>query len=297
MFLHVGRAGQMAGASQALGLDHSTISRRIARLEESVGVRLFDRAGRRLGLTEQGTKLLIAAEKLESIMIREILSLGDAGQAISGRVRIGTSEGFGAHYLARRLPTLLSSYPALEVELVALPRTYSLGMREVDVAITMDRPDAGDIRSKKLSAYSLGIFASRDYFHNRARPQQVAALVDHAWCGYVDDLLFTSQLDMLTFGDVVVTPRYKTTSVTAQLEAALSGAALAILPCYMALSHPELERVLSSAVQLERTYWISVHGDLAGSPRVRLVMSEVERQVHADRALFMHPTGTDAAPG
>lgn len=295
VFLHVARAGQMAGASRSLGLDHSTISRRIARLEEATGVPLFDRAGRRLRLTEQGTKLLAAAERLESIIIRDVLSLEETRQEISGRVRIGTSEGFGAHYLARRLPMLLKAYPALELELVALPRTYSLGLREADVAITMDRPGSGDVRFKKLSTYELGIYASQAYLREQARPETIANLTDHAWCGYVDDLLFTAELDMMTFGDVTVRPRYRTTSVTAQLEAVLSGAALAILPCYMAAPHPELERVLPASVRIERAYWISVHGDLADSPRVRLVMNEIERQVHSDRALFLQQTEAGAA--
>src|ERR1700743_1292337 len=93
VFLKVARAGQMAGASRTLGLDHSTISRRIARLEEKMGASLFDRAGPGLMLTQQGTNLCCAAEKLESIIIRDVLSLGESRQEISGRVRIGTSEG------------------------------------------------------------------------------------------------------------------------------------------------------------------------------------------------------------
>src|SRR6202000_1519688 len=93
VFLQVARAGQMAGASKALGIDHSTISRRIARLEEQTGVPLFDRAGRRLSLTEEGAKLLAAGEKVESIIIRDILSLGETRQEVAGRGRIGPPEG------------------------------------------------------------------------------------------------------------------------------------------------------------------------------------------------------------
>ncbi len=294
VFLYVARAGQMAGASRSLGIDHSTISRRIARLEEGTGAALFDRAGRRLSLTEQGRALLAAAEKLEAIIIRDVLSLGEAQREIGGRVRIGTTEGLGAHYLASRLPALLQAQPALELELVALPRTYSLGMREVDVAITMDRPEAGDIRFKKLSDYELGIFAARAYLEREGRPQAVESLLDHAWCGYVDELLFTDALDMLAFGDVVVRPRYRTTSVTAQLGAVLAGTGMAVLPCYMATPHAALERVLPDAVRIERTYWLSVHGDLADSPRVRLVMDEIEHRVRSDRGLFLPRSGSEA---
>jgi len=294
VFLQVARAGQMAGASRSLGLDHSTISRRIARLEEQTGVALFDRAGRRR-ITEDGARLLEAAERLESIIIRDILPLGEARQRVSGRVRIGTSEGFGAHYLAQRLPAMTEPYPDLEVELVALPRSYSLGMREVDFAITMDRPDSGDVRFKKLTSYALGIYGAPAHFENRSRPSTLEDLSDQSWCGYIKELLFTSELDLMTFESQVITPKYRTTSVTVQLEAVLSGSVIAILPCYMASQRGGLERILANQVSIERSYWISVHGDLADSPRVRALMQAVERQVHLDRPLFL-PDQSHEAP-
>ena len=295
VFLQVARAGQMAGASRSLGLDHSTISRRIARLEEQTGVALFDRAGRRLSITEDGARLLEAAERLESIIIRDILPLGEARQRVSGRVRIGTSEGFGAHYLAQRLPAMTEPYPDLEVDLVALPRSYSLGMREVDFAITMDRPDSGDVRFKKLTSYALGIYGAPAHFENRSRPSTLEDLSDQSWCGYIKELLFTSELDLMTFESQVTTPKYRTTSVTVQLEAVLSGSVIAILPCYMASQRGGLERILANQVSIERSYWISVHGDLADSPRVRALMQAVERQVHLDRPLFL-PDQSHEAP-
>jgi len=287
VFLQVARAGQMAGASRTLGLDHTTISRRIARLEKNMGVALFDRAGRRLTLTEEGAKLVCAAERLEAIIIRDILSLGESGQEISGRVRIGTSEGFGAHYLAPRIPRLVESFPGLEVELVALPKAYSLGMREVDLVITMDRPDAGDVCFKELSTYSLAVYASAEYFRTREHPESIEDLRNHCWCGYITELLFTSELDMLTFGGIVINPSYRTTSVTAQLQAVKSGSAIAILPCYMGDRHPEFEMVLPNEIGLKRTYWIAVHRDLVHSPRVSAVKRQIERWVHEDQLLFL----------
>jgi DNA-binding transcriptional LysR family regulator len=291
VFLHVARAGQMAGASRALGMDHSTVSRRIARLEEKLGLPLFERAGRRLRLTDEGSKLLAMAEGLEAIIIRDVLSLGESRQAIAGRVRIGTSEGFGAHYLAPRLPALMQKHPGLEIELLAIPRTYSLGMRDVDIAITMDRPRNGDIVFKKLSDCSLAIYASSSYFRDRMRPASVDALRDHAWCGYINELLFTEELDMLTFGQLRIDPAYRTTSVTAQLGAVKAGSVIAVLPRYMADGHPDLEIVLPGAVHLRRTYWLSVHGDLAGSPRIRAVITQLETWVRQDRALLSPPPG------
>jgi DNA-binding transcriptional LysR family regulator len=101
------------------------------------------------------------------------------------------------------------------------------------------------------------------------------------------DLLFTSELDLLTFDGQAITPRYRTTSVTAQLEAVAGGAAIAVLPCYMASQRGGLERLLAEQANIERSYWMSVHGDLAESARIRTLMHQIERQVHRDRSLFL----------
>jgi DNA-binding transcriptional LysR family regulator len=91
---------------------------------------------------------------------------------------------------------------------------------------------------------------------------------------------------MMTFGETTIVPRYRTTSVTAQLGAALGGRALAVLPIYMASSFPTLSPILSDRIKIELTYWMSVHNDLARSTRVRAVMDGIEQLVRADREIF-----------
>jgi DNA-binding transcriptional LysR family regulator len=257
---------------------------------------VFDRAGRRLSLTDEGRKLMAAAEKLESIILRDVLTLNETRQEVSGRVRVGTTEGFGCHYLARRLPALLAEHPGLEIELVAMPRTFSLGMREVDLVIAMDRPESGDVRFKKLTPYMLALYGSSTYFESQPYPASVQDLGDHLWCGYIDELLFTQELDMMHLREATIKPRFRTTSVTVQLEAVQAGAVLAILPCYMAAQYPLLEAVLPETVSVELNYWMSVHGDLADSPRVRAVMDGIERMVHQDKAVFMSRPIQAASP-
>ena len=143
IFLQVVRSHTMTEATSSLQMDHSTISRRIARLEREAGVSLFERAGRRLSLTDEGTRLVVAAEKLESIILREVMTLSEGGATIAGRVRIGATEDFGAHYLASRLASIAGEHAELELELVALPRSFSLATRAVDVLVTRDRPSSG----------------------------------------------------------------------------------------------------------------------------------------------------------
>lgn len=291
IFLQVAREGTMIAATGALRMDHSTISRRITRLEQQAGVPLFDRAGRRLALTAEGRMLVESAEKLESIILREVVGLRDAREDIVGPVRIGTTEEFGAHYLAPRLAALTDAHPGLEIELVALPRTFSLATREVDVVVTLDRPTTGDIRFKKLTDFEFGIYAAPAYLNARNRPLDMDQLASETWCGPIDDLLFTPELDIPFAPDKKLNPRYRTTSMTAQLGAALGGYALAILPCFLARMHSGLERLLHAEATFERTYWLAVHTDLCRHPRVRVVMRAIEAEVMRDRLLFL-PSAT-----
>ena len=290
IFLQVVREGTMVGATGALRMDHSTISRRIARLERGAGVQLFERAGRRLALTDEGEKLAVSAQKLESIILSEVLSLSGQRDRIVGPVRIGTTEEFGAHYLAQRLCGLTAEHPGLEIELVALPRAFSLGTREVDLVITPDRPTTGDVRFKKLVGLEFGIYGSVDYFDGRPRPASVGQLARETWCGYIRELLFSPELDVIPHASDEISVKYRTTSVTVQLGAALGGYALAALPCFVAAAHPELERLLPLEATFERTYWMAVHEDLANHPRVRALMAAIEAQVARDRTLFRPST-------
>jgi DNA-binding transcriptional LysR family regulator len=287
VFLQVVREGTMAAATSALRMDHSTISRRIARLEEETGVSLFERAGRRLALTAEGDKLVLAAERLESIIIRDVMSLSGDREHITGQVRIGATEEFGAHYLAWRLAELTASHPGLEIELMALPRTFSLAAREVDVLVTLDRPLTGDVRFKKLIDFQLGVYGSAAYFGGRRRPTKMEELAVETWCGYIQELFSTSELELLSSATDALSTKFRTANVTVQLAAALSGSALAALPCFVATAHPALERVLPDDAVFERTYWLAVHQDLAKHPRVRAVMNAIEAQVGRDRVLFM----------
>ncbi|MET3723591.1 LysR family transcriptional regulator [Sphingomonas trueperi] len=293
IFLQVARDGTMLAASGALRMDHTTISRRISRLEEQTRVRLFDRAGRRLSLTSEGEKLLRAAERLDSIVVRDVLNLRDEGERIVGPVRIGTTEDFGAHYLAPRMAALTSAHPGIEIELVALPRSFSLAAREVDLLVSLDRPIAGDIRYKKLTDVEFGIYAGSSYFEARPRPGAMDDLAGETWCGYIKELLASPALDMLPFEETVPA-RYRTTSSTVQLAAVKSGYALAALPCFVASTVSGLERVLPDRAIFERSYWLAVHQDLAQYPRVRALMSAIEAEVAQDRALF-RPSAVAAA--
>ncbi len=120
-FLAVVRAGRLTAAAQQLGIDHSTLSRRITALENALQVRLFDRMLTGYVLTEAGHSLVGEAERIEAVAIRISSELMDAKAQMSGPVRVATPEGFGTCFLAHHLPALAGRHPELALELIADP--------------------------------------------------------------------------------------------------------------------------------------------------------------------------------
>ncbi|TAI67318.1 LysR family transcriptional regulator [Bradyrhizobium sp. Leo170] len=288
IFLQVTRSGRMSEAAKLLGIDDSTVGRRVLRLERSVGMPLVERAGRRTAVTEHGRRLAEITEELESIILRDIAGLADAQSLVNGRVRIGAPEGLGAGYLGRKLFLLSAAHPELEIELVALPRTYSLAAREVDISITLDRPVTGQVTAQKLTDYTLDLYGSDIYFQRMGRPRSLQDLRKHVFVGYIPELLFTQQLNFLDLGDgVEVVPTIRTSSVIAQVDAVVSGAAIGVLPRYIARERPGLKLLLGDKFQATRSYWMSVHDDTRQLRRVRVVLEAVAAAVRADRRSFL----------
>lgn len=286
VFLQVARDGAMARATTALQMDHSTISRRISRLEREAGVPLFDRANRRLTLTDGGGKLVIAAEKVESIILQEILSLAEDSVRISGCVKIGVPEELGCHYLGGCLVDIMSEHPDLEIDLIATPHPLSLAAREADISITPDRPETGDLRCRKLTEVEYGLYGSQAYLAATGRPVRMEDLAGHRSCGLLGP---GRGVEPDSAGPQAVREmpvQYRTSSVTVQLGAAMGGVALAVIPCFVAHGHSELERLLPVEVCFRQTYWMTVHADLARYRRVRVVMDALHERVTKDRRLF-----------
>ena len=170
IFLAVARAGQILGAARRLELNHATVSRRIAALEEALGAKLFRRLTTGSELTPAGERFLAVAERMEADMIAARSELAGGGEAVSGTVRIGAPDGFGVAFLAPRLGALTAEHRDLKIQLVPVPRSFSLSRREADIAITIERPAEGRLVAQKLVDYSLGLYASRAYAEANGLP-------------------------------------------------------------------------------------------------------------------------------
>lgn len=285
-FLAITRAGSMTAAAKRLKIDYSTLSRRIASLEASLGSQLFDRRTSGSSLTEAGEQLLEMAEQMDQLATAAAQSIGDAKLQANGAVRIGTPDGFGTKFLAPRLGELCDRHPDLTVELVAMPREFSLSRREADIAVSLTQPSEGRLHSRKLTDYELGLYASKNYLAEHPAIEMTADVPSHRFISYIDDLIYSPELEYTHFVSPELRPAIKSSNLIAQLNSTVAGAGLCVLPCFIAQTEPELVRVLPN-FRLIRTFWLVLHSDLRNIARVRVTADFMAEQASQAQALFL----------
>jgi DNA-binding transcriptional LysR family regulator len=285
LFLAVARAGQILAAARRLELNHATVGRRLTALETALGARLLDRRPNGCELTPTGRDFLEQAERMEAAMLAARADIGATELALSGTVRVGTPDGFGTAFLAPRLWRLTERHPDLTVQLVPVPRAFSISRREADIAITVARPEAGRLVAGKLTDYALGIYASRGYIAAHGAPASLAELGRHRLVGAVEDLLYSPRLAYHT--DIVAhwPAHYEVSSAIGQTEAVAAGAGIGILHGFMAADRPQLARILP-AETIYRSYWLVYHESVRDIRRIAAVADFIRDCVSTERAVF-----------
>ncbi|WP_114393045.1 LysR family transcriptional regulator [Oleisolibacter albus] len=284
--LAVARAGSLTGAAQGLGVDHSTVGRRIDRLERALNAKLFDRMKTGYAATPAGERLLRTAEAVEAAVLAGEAEIGDENAAVSGAVRIGAPDGFGTYFLAPHIAALCDAHPRLEVELVATARLFSLSKREADVAIALSLPAQGRVVGRKLTDYHLGLYATADYLARHGLPRAATDLARHRLVGYIDELLYTPELDYLHLICPEAAPRFRSANLIAQVQAVRAGLGIGVLPAFIAQTDPALKPVLAAEISLVRTFYLLIHADSQRLARIRATVGFIHDLAQRHRRLF-----------
>lgn len=283
IFVEAARAGSLSRAAQRLGVDAATVGRRVSRLETTLKATLIVRSASGLQLTSAGAAFLDAVSTAEGAMTAAAqLGLQDSA---GGTVRISASEGFGSALLAPALPRLVEQRPDVRVELAANPGFLSPSRREVDLAVTLSPPDAARLWVEPLTGYQLALYAAPEYLNRAGAPGSVEDLRGHAVVGYVDDLIYASELRYLDEVLPGLRPHLASSSIRAQREIIAACGGIGVLPCFLAEG---LTRLLPDAVLLTRRFWLSAHRDIHDTARLRAIRHWL-RQLCADQAARLNP--------
>lgn len=291
-FLELSRAGKLTVAARRLGVDHTTVARRVQALEKSLDSQLFLRTAAGYSLTEAGRNLLPQAEAMESAFAAIEKARQGHKDHLSGQVRIGVPEGYGTLMLAPQLAELTRRYPNLGIDLLTAPRMLQLSRREADIVITLERPERGPFIITKLTDYLLRLYASVEYLQQHPPIANREDLSEHSFVSYIDDLLFSKEL---LFLDEIGKPGHvplRSTSILAQQQATAAGAGIAMLPSFAADADQRLQRVLGDEVCFTRTFWMLMPIELKDIARMKTTWDFLREKAEACQAqLLGGPTG------
>lgn len=285
-FLELARAGTLSGASRRLDVEHTTVARRIDRLEKELGSTLFDRSREGYELTEMGHALLPHAEAMEGAALAAAEQLGGAEVAAHGVVRLGVPEVFGVKVVAPLLADLLETNPDLSIDLLALPSFANLANREADLGVMLDPPTTGRYMVTRLASFRFYLYASPGYIERHPPIRSQADLAQHYFVDYVQDRLASRELSYM--GELGFTPRRRLccSGMTAQIEAASLGMGLMMAPPYAVPDDGRLVKVLPG-FHAERSFWLAAPTDLYRLRRVKVVWNLLRDYAESQPGLFV----------
>lgn len=271
VFLYTARTGSLTQAARRLRIDHSTVSRRIAQLEASLGVAVLERQRSGLKLNEVGGRLLRYAETMESALVSFQEELGADETMVSGHVRLATMEGIASLYIAERCGLLRQIAPGITLELVTSPQTIHVNRREADLFVSFFKPLGQGLVSEMIGGFRLYLYASQEYLDRYGMPSDPSDLQNHQFVSYIEDLILVDAVRWLR--DVIEAPSVAlySNSMIAQMNAAAGGQGIVLLPTFSVAGRPELITILPNEVSTTRQIWLNVHNDLQFSPRIRSV--------------------------
>lgn len=276
--LAVARAGRMVSAAALLQVDHTTVKRRIDRLEAALGVRLLDRGADGWELTAIGRDVAARAGSIDLAVEQAIGAASGGDGSTRGTVRVVAPDGFGSLFAAAALARVKSRHPGISIELVTSTRPLSLRGSGYDIAVTVGSSGSSRLPSEVLTPYTLRLYASPEYLASHPPISSIADLQVHSLVFYVDALLTVHELDLapvLNGMDV----GFGSTNVFAQLEATRRGAGIGLLHSFMGEPDAGLVAVLPDEIEFRLQFMMSVRRDALGVEAVTVVRDALREEV------------------
>ena len=286
VLLAVSRSAKFTTAAQALGLNHTTVSRRIAALEKALGGRVLARAAGGWELTELGEQAVRVAEQVEAA----VSALGPEGKApdpIAGVVRMTATDGFSAYIAAPAVARLRRKHPGLSVEVVTMTRRALQQRSGLDIEVVVGEPQVHRAEAVRLGDYMLGMYASRAYLAEHGTPAGLEDRGGHPLVYFVDSMLQVDDLDAPRRLVPAMRDGLTSTNVFVHVEATRAGAGIGFLPCFMADLHDDLVRVLPAEIAELLPYWMVLRQDSMRRPAVAAVVQALQEQTAAHRAKLL----------
>lgn len=264
--LAIARAGSLGGAARVLGLNASSVYRRLQALETTLGVRVFERLRSGYQLTAHGRVLAESAARIETEALAAERRIAGADQRLSGSIRVSTSEPIGLYLLPDCLREFAERYPEVSLTLSITNELSDLTRRDADVVVRGTATPPEHLVGRRVAAIGFAAYAARSYLDRVGRGR---ALADYHWLGPAGSQLRTPQARWLMTTVPDVQPRLTTDSLAALVAMARTGLGAAAMACFVGDAVPELERITAPQPAEDFGIWLLTHRDLRRTSRLR----------------------------
>ena len=259
----------LSGAAEALGLNHSTIFRRLGALEATLKTRIFERSRNGYAPTAAGERMVaLAAQMADQINSFEIKCAGRDVKP-SGDLRITTNDTMLTHLLTPIFAGFLKAYPEIRLEIVVSNQALNLSKRDADIAIRATKNPPETLVGRNITAIAWAEYAAAALVDNG----KVAEKDRTRWIGYGDVL---SSLSAMREIYEKIGPEhiiYRVNTVLGLAEAVAANIGLGLLPCFIGDKTPGIRRISTPIRALDANLWLLTHPDLRDSARVRAFMT------------------------
>jgi len=285
--LAASRAGSALGAARALGVNQTTVSRRIARIEETIGADLFERRQQGYGVTALGREVAASAERIEAHIKALEDDIAAGRRKLSGVVRLTTSERLARSVVTPSLPSFQNLHPGVRIEMIAEDRRLDVAHGEADVALRVgSRPEGAGIVIRKLPPAAWSVYCSRAYARDCGAPATRADLARHSIIGMDGPIARQPAPLWLLEAAPNADIRFRCNSLTNLVSHLSAGLGVGMLPCVVGDSEPDLFRCLPPPPELDAEMWLIVREDLRSAPHVRAFADFLVDYVHSIRDTF-----------
>lgn len=265
LLLALARDGSMSAAGRSLGVDPSTISRRLVAAEAALKTRLFIRDAAGYRATEAGQIFLGYAERVYGDVKSMLLDTCCEAEGVSGAVRLTSIDFLFSHWLVDHMPALLQQYPQLQLHLLVGNHALSFTRREADFALRLARPkDDAALVMRKVGDLGFAVYGAERFAQV---PREKWS--EQPWLAYGEELSELPEMHWLNERVPGACFQIRVSSVTTLVHACETGLGLALLPCILA-ERNGLRR-LSTHAELHREVWLLSHRDAGGIGRYRAV--------------------------
>jgi len=285
VFLAIARTGRISAAARRLGVEHTTVSRRLAVLEAELGAPLFYRTTTGYVLTPHGKNVVANAEAMERAAIAVAARAREGSGAITGCVRVALAPEFASHWLVPKLPEFRAAHPQIDLQVLVGTHQRDLARGEAELAIQPPRPRQKGLLAVRIAYVTVGLYASKALVGaKRLRVNDAETLRDYPLLAYTSP--FHVLQEAKWFQPILASARIalETNSTHALLAAARAGVGVAVLPRFVARGHDDLIAVSDNVA--EHDVLLITHPEFRRDPKVRATADFLKRIAAEPNGLF-----------